>query len=147
MKCEVIREKLIEYYYRELPSDTGKVVSQHLEQCQSCIEYYNGLSGMLNTLKLKEPEMPERVWSDLRRRVFSRIDRAQSKRIFIFRPVPAFATALLLMVILFGGIRYFDSKQTQNFIAQNYGLLQNLELYENLELFEYLEDIELLEQI
>ncbi len=147
MKCEVIREKLIEYYYRELPSDTENLISQHLDQCQSCIEYYNGLSGMLNTLKRKGPEMPERFWSDLRNKVFSRIDRTKNKSIFILRPVPAFATALLLMVTLLGGIRYFDSKQTRDFIAQNYGLLQNLELYENLELFEHMEDIELLEQI
>lgn len=147
MKCEVIKEKLIDYYYKELPPDTVNAISQHLDQCASCKEHYRELVGMLDSVKLKGPEMPERFWSDLSRKIFQHIDRAKNKRIFILRPAPAFAVIFLLMVTIFGGVRYFDSRRTENFIAENFGLLQQLELYENLELFDHMDEIELLEQV
>jgi len=147
MKCEFVRDQFIDYYYKELPPDAILEISRHLEQCASCKEHYQARIEMLDAIKLKGPEMPERFWSGLLRKIFERIGRTRERRIFIFRPAPAFATLLLLIVMIFGGIRYFDSRRTENLIAENFGLLQQFELYENLELFEHMEEIERLEQV
>lgn len=146
MICKDAREKLVEYYYKELPRDAEDSVSQHLEQCRSCRDCYNELSDMLSTIRLQEPMLPERFWTDLDKEVFSRID-MKNKSIFLFRPVPAFIAVLLLIAVVFGGGRYFNSKQTQDYIAENYELLHDLELYENLEFFEHMDEIELLEKV
>jgi anti-sigma factor RsiW len=147
MKCEFVRGQFIDYYYRELPPDAILEISRHLEQCASCKEHYQARIEMLDSLKLKGPEMPERFWSGLRRKILERIDRTQKKRVFVLRPAPAFATLLLLIAMIFGGIRYFDSRRTENSIAENFGLLQQFELYENLELFEHMDEIDHLEQV
>lgn len=147
MKCEFVRDQFIDYYYKELPADTILEISRHLEQCASCKEYFQTQTEMLDSIKVKGPEMSERFWSGLRRKIFERIDRAQERRIFILRPAPAFAVLLIVAVTIFGGIRYFDSRRTENFIGENFGLLQRLELYENLELFEHMDEIERLEQV
>lgn len=147
MKCEFVRDQFIDYYYRELSPDAANEISRHLEQCASCKEYFQERIGILDSLRLKGLEMPERFWSGLWRNILGRIDRTEKKRVFILRPAPAFAILFLLTVMIFGGIRYFDSRRTENLIAENFGLLQQLELYENLELFEHMDEIERLEQV
>lgn len=147
MKCEFVKDQFIDYYYRELSPDTGNEISRHLEQCASCKAYFQERIGILDSLKLKAPEMSQRFWSGLWRKVLGRIDRTEKKRVFVLRPAPAFATLLLLTIMIFGGVRYLDSRRTENFIAENFGLLQQLELYENLELFEHIDEIEYLEQV
>jgi len=147
MKCEFIRDQFVDYYYRELPPDTVNAISMHLDQCASCKEHFQERIGMLDSIKLRGPEMPERFWSGLWRKILERINRTEKKRVFVLRPAPAFAIIFLLTVMIFGGIRYFDSRRTENLIAENFGLLQQLELYENLELFEHMDEIERLEQV
>ena len=147
MKCEFVRDQFIEYYYRELSPETAHEISTHLEKCASCKAYFQERMGILDVLKVEGPEMPERFWSGVWRKILERIDRTEKKRAFVLRPAPAFAILFLFAVTIFGGVRYFDSRRTENFIGENFGLLQQLELYENLELFEHMDEIERLETV
>ncbi len=147
MNCEDIQKRLIEYYYNEIGPKEAESIQRHLDSCTRCSRAYYKFRKELDRLKVEEPSIPQEFWKEFNRKVKDRITEREAKRFYLSRPVAAFVSALVLIIILMLGYRYYNTKQTERFITENYELLKNLELYENLDLIEHLEEIELLEEV
>ena len=144
MKCKNIQKELISYYYQDLNDALKAEIERHLGTCDKCMSSWERLKTTLNNIETKEPDFPHAFWQEYRRKVYEKIEGKKASNLSRF---PGFAPALAAIVIvlslsIFGGIRFYESKQERDFIAKNYELMKNLELFEDLEILEHMEEIE-----
>lgn len=145
MKCKFNEEDLILYYYDELESSVKKQIQSHLEKCGKCVLTLEKLRATLNRIELTEPGLSEVKWDNYRKRIYEKIEgESLRKKPFFFTPrfAQTVAVAALLLVTVFGGLKFYEKRQSDKFIMENYELMMDLELIEDLEILRYLEEIE-----
>lgn len=143
MKCKEIEKELIAYYYKETEPSMDAEISKHLEDCEMCATSWRKLKMTLNAVEVKELEMPGAFWNKYLGRVYWKIkNRKAQKRFFTSRLVPVTAGVLTLLLVVFGGLRLYESRQEDAFISSNYEILRGLDVYQNLEVLQHLEEIE-----
>jgi hypothetical protein len=146
MKCKDIEKNLILYYYDEIDPSAKVELSSHLETCTKCKSSWDQLKTTLDVIKIKEPELSESFWQNYLSKVHERVEGKKSHRYFPLLLKPRFAqvivTVVILLIIGFGGFKFYISKKEDTFIRENYELIKNLELFENFEILRHLDEIE-----
>lgn len=75
LKCDDIRELLIEYFLRELGQNRSDLVREHLRKCEDCRAAAAELSDTVDLLRstMHDPEEPQRLSDESRRRILHAI--------------------------------------------------------------------------
>ncbi len=145
MKCNYNENDFVLYYYDELGLPERKAFEAHLKDCKRCASSIKKLKASLDSVNMPESELTADSSGQFRRKVYEKIEERSSRNSFIlFRPgmVQTSALALLLLVTVIGGVRYYDARAERKFIMENYDLMMEIELFEDLEILEYLDEIE-----
>src|SRR5437867_2476923 len=107
MACDKFEPDLVLYHYGELLGEERVAVEGHLQTCEPCRLYLQGLESFL-PLTLKQDEPPQIFWSDYDREMRQKLAEAREKRSWWRRlesflqpwPVPAIAMAAVVALAL-----------------------------------------------
>ncbi len=154
--CENFEQDLVLYYYGECGRKDRLRVETHLEGCGSCRRFLEELRQLLPlTSKLDEPD--EAFWDAYSREIHGKLAEIREKpfwwnKLLTFIhpwPVPALATALILVVAL--TLTFTKGMwRSQGTPPEEMTLLEILPVAENLEFFkamEVLDALDLLEDV
>lgn len=129
MRHSIVRKNLSAYLDKELPPDKSQEIADHLESCDSCPRRLQQiLQGMTVTGYFENPQWhgKERVWNKIQRRRAkfgekateqSTVWRMELSRRFIGLR-PAFAVAILALLLFANTLVYFKSQRFQYQRAQ-----------------------------
>ena len=119
MKCSISKEQLIGHHYREMDADELKGMDVHLQECQSCREELESLSGASQILQAWPEENPDIKMVFMEEKVSPRSkvwDWAGATAGRRWSIAAAAVVAIVLMV--FGALQYDRSfNRDQNVIA------------------------------
>ncbi len=143
--CTNFEQDLVLYYYGECDRKDHLRVETHLEGCGSCRRFLEELGQLLPlTSKLDQPD--EAFWDAYSREIRAKLAEVREKpswwneilTLFHPWPVPALATALILVVAL--TLTFTKGMwRTQGTPPKELTLLEILPVAENLEFFETME--------
>ncbi len=149
--CKNFEQDLVLYYYGECDRKDHLRVETHLEVCDSCRRFLEELRQLLPlTSKLDEPD--EAFWDAYSREIHGKLTEVREKPswwngllTFIhLRRVPAFATALVLVVAL--TLTFTNGMwRSQGTPPEEMTLLEILPVAEKLEFFETMEILDALD--
>ncbi len=149
--CKNFEQDLVLYYYDECDKKDHIRVETHLEGCVSCRRFLEQLRQLLPlTSKLDEPD--EAFWDAYSREIHGKLAEVREKSpwwnkiltLFHPWPVPAFATALILVVAL--TLTFTKGMwRSQGTPPEEMTLLEILPVAENLEFFEAMEILDALD--
>ncbi len=145
MKCNYTDKDLMLYYYEELDPSMTERLESHLKKCSQCTDSLNKLKATLDTIEIKDPEIEESFWTNYRAVVHKKIrERKSQNKTVLLRPrfIQSITAALLMLVIVFGGVRLYENRRQEIFIIENYELMMNIEMFEDYEMLQYLEEFE-----
>ena len=145
MKCKYNEDELVLYYYDELEDVVKGKLKKHLEGCSECRSSLEKIKNAFDRIELQEPELSQAQWDNYRVRVHEKIEgRAPRGKSVLFKPaiIRAAVAAMFIIVVTFGGMKYYEVKESDKFIMENYELMLDLEFIEDLEILEYLDEIE-----
>ncbi|MBI5196174.1 MAG: hypothetical protein HZA10_07620 [Nitrospirae bacterium] len=152
MQCKEVQKELVNYYYNEAGNVLKSAVDEHLGYCDNCASSLEKLKKTLNGIKIKEPALPDAFWKRYSQKVYKKIDSKKPHRertSWLFRLprlIPAAAIAMALLAVFWGGIKFYESKQENTFISQNYDFIKNLDLFEEYEILQNLQEIAVVEK-
>ena len=152
MTCESYRIKFLDYLEGELTHHERKEVEAHLAHCVGCQEEVQGLQGTLGLIaNFPVPEPPEAFWQhylrELRQKAGMEVGRPRLwERLSLspWRPVPAFAIAVLLIVAAYFAWNTIARGPTEPHLSslvltQDLVMIQELDLLREMELLEAVE--------
>lgn len=149
--CKNFEQDLVLYYYDECDKKDHIRVETHLEDCVSCRRFLEELRQLLPlTSKLDEPD--EAFWDAYSREIHGKLAEVREKppwwnkilTLFHPWPVPALATALILVVAL--TLTFTKGMwRSQGTPPEEMILLEILPVAENLEFFEAMEILDALD--
>lgn len=149
--CKNFEQDLVLYYYDECDKKDHIRVETHLEGCVSCRRFLKELRQLLPlTSKLDEPD--EAFWDAYSREIHGKLAEVSEKppwwnkilTLFHPWPVPALATALILVVAL--TLTFTKGMwRSQGTPPEEMTLLEILPVAENLEFFEAMEILDALD--
>ncbi len=125
MNCKQVQNKLIFYYYGELPQAEMTEIKQHLAECASCREQYNKLSLTLDYAQ-RETELsaPENLWQDINNQLDS--TRSQTAKVLRIRVAQTLAAAAAIAIAIFIG-----SLMGKTFAEKSYPVATREQQYED----------------
>ena len=94
-----IKEMLPDYINGLVSNGTERVINAHLRECPDCTEEMTFISGLMQA---DLPEPGELYWKTLPQKVRAISSERDEKGFFfssLFRPAPAFAAAVLILII------------------------------------------------
>ena len=103
MNCDLIKQRLIDYYYQELTPAEGSEVADHLGSCSACAKEYCRLhADIAGVGRVLNHQPRPRVRSSLRERVRQEFSPPWWRRLtrMCTFPIPAYQTVLLLCALL-----------------------------------------------
>ena len=142
MDCEKIRELLLtDYLDKEADITQGTRVQKHLESCTACKRFEQELrrAAVEPFKNAATPEAPESVWLAIKEKIAERegrrvtvldVIRQKLEAFFLPRPALAFASAMVIVLIMSGVIAKYkaDKDQVKDYFAQQlafYAMLDN----------------------
>ncbi len=139
--CKIVRKKMVEAVYSELPADEQKQFFQHIDSCPDCRKEFVALQktlGMMNNRQIPDPgeDYWGNYWQNLQQRINetnkTKETRESLKRLFVFlnNRIPGYApqlaaAAVILIVGIFIGKFYFANNE--NFMISDVKLIQSLQ--------------------
>lgn len=152
MRCESYRNKFLDYLEGELTQQERQEVEAHLAHCLSCQEEVRGLQETLGLIaNFPVPEPPEAFWQgylrELREKAGIGVGRPRPLEwltLSPWRPVPAFAIGVLLMVAAFITWNTIARVPTELHLpslvlTQDLAMIQDLDLLREMDLVETLD--------
>jgi len=142
MKCKDIQKELVNYYYEEIDQIKRSKVYKHLETCKRCAFEWEGLKDILNAAKVKKPDLSDAFWERYRYKVYEKIEGKETAGAFWRKFVPSSAIAAVLLFIILGSIKFYESKQEEAYVYRNYEIIKHIELLEDFDVLQHFEEIE-----
>jgi GTP:adenosylcobinamide-phosphate guanylyltransferase len=143
MNCRYDNRDILLYYYGDLDRIKHEHLNEHLRSCAKCRDRLSGLKDTLDSLP-SELRVPEDVdLKNFHARVRQKLERQNERRSAILLPLkPVYAVVVIFFVIVtvIGGIKFYNEKQEQRFIMENFELIVNIDMLEDIEIIEHLEE-------
>jgi predicted anti-sigma-YlaC factor YlaD len=109
MDCKKTESQLLDYFYKELPSEASASVQSHLESCDHCRVLFDKMSGVLSSASLSAEIKPNDFMAT---RVIAKLEneKSSSSRVrvvqYFLRPVMVVS---LVVLGIFTGIEISNS--------------------------------------
>jgi len=143
MDCRYDDRDILLYYYGDLDRIEYERLNEHLRSCAKCRDRLSVLKDTLDSLP-SELRVPEEVnLENFHARVRQKLERQNERRSAVLpslKPVYAVVVILFVIVTAIGGIKFYNEKQEQKFIMENFELIVNIDMLEDIEIIEHLEE-------
>jgi predicted anti-sigma-YlaC factor YlaD len=152
--CTDFERDLVLYYFDDCAGTERSRIEAHLEGCTPCRRFLEDVQKLL-PLTVKPDDPPQAFWESYSRELRGKLAAVEPKRpwwkvvLSFFRPwpVPAVATALILVVALALTLAKHPWQQTKNLSTGNQAFLEILPMAENLEFFKNMELLDAMDLI
>lgn len=155
MECDACRNKLLEYLDGDLTGAVRGQFEAHLTECAACRKELQSVQETLALVaRMPVPEPSETFWQQYLRELRQKVAAPRwSSRLqgwfagFMFRPIPAFAVGVALIVAAFLTWNTLSQRPTAPptaslVLTEQLALSQDLELLRDMD---FLEELDLLE--
>lgn len=104
--CSQIVKLLSAYYGRELDADKTRIVTEHIDGCESCCIEYQGLSEAVSTVRQAyDIQLPESEYAALREKIMQSAAKRRSVPYVLLTMSAACAAAAFIFCLNFFAVR------------------------------------------
>ncbi len=112
MKCEEIREKIIQFVDGDLTETEYQNIQKHLEQCNICRRDLVSIREIMDSARgIQIPQYDEAFWKARYDKIFEKATKRQHRLVFLRRLRMGFSFFMVLFILLVSSTYFHKNRQ------------------------------------